>query len=67
MEDGASGVSLGEILKEQVAEMRAMRMLLESMNKKLKAVCEIAEARAISFARRDSQAGGEHLAGFSKN
>jgi hypothetical protein len=64
---GASCVSLGEILKEQVAEMRAMRVLLESMDKKLKAVCEIAEPRAISFARRDSQAGGKHLAGFSKN
>ena len=67
MKDGAPGVSLGEILKKQVAEMRAMRVLLESMDKKLKSVCEIAETRAISFARRDSQAGGEHLAGFSKN
>ena len=67
MQDGAPGVSLGEILKEQVAEMRAMRVLLESMDKKLKSVCEIAETRAISFARRDSQAGGEHLAGFSRN
>jgi len=67
MNDGAPHVSLGEILKEQVAEMRAMRVLLESMDKKLKAVCEITEARAISFARRDSQAGGEHLAVCSKN
>jgi hypothetical protein len=66
MQEGA-GVSLGEILKEQAAEMRAMRVLLESMDKKLKAVCEIAEARAISFARRDSQAGGKHIAGLSKN
>ena len=47
--------------------MRAMRVLLESMEKKLTAVWEIAEAKAISFARRDSQAGGEHFVDFSKN
>jgi len=67
MQDGALGVSLGEILKEQVAKMRAMHVLLESMDEKLKAVCEIAEARAISFARSDSQEGGEHLSGSLMN
>jgi hypothetical protein len=49
MQDGAPGVSLGEILKERVAEIRAMRVFLESIDKKLKAVCEIAEASSISF------------------
>lgn len=46
--------SIEAILKDQLAEMRAMRALLESMDKKLDAVYEITEAKAISFARTEN-------------
>lgn len=49
--------SLELILKKQLEEMRAVRKLLESMDKKLEAVYEITEAKAMSFAR-----GEEHSA-----
>lgn len=41
------------LLKKQLEEMRAVRKLLESMDKKLEAVYEITEAKAISFARSE--------------
>jgi AmiR/NasT family two-component response regulator len=40
-------------LRKQADEIRALRVLLETMNKKLEAVYEITEAKAISFARGD--------------
>ncbi len=45
---------LESVLKEQLLELRAIRALLESMDKKLEAVFEITEAKAISFARREN-------------
>jgi hypothetical protein len=54
MPDEMSSLSAIEaILKEQLVEMRAMRALLESMDKKLDAVYEITEEKASSFARTD--------------
>ena len=41
------------LLKKQLEEMRAVRKLVESMDKKLEAVYEITEAKAISFARSE--------------
>ena len=51
--DAPDVTSLELILKKQLEEMRAVRKLLESMDKKLEAVYEITEAKAISFARSD--------------
>jgi len=54
MADDMSNLSAVEaILKEQLVEMRAMRALLASMDKKLDAVYTITEEKATSFARRD--------------
>jgi hypothetical protein len=52
-DDKSSLSALEVILKEQLVELRAMRGLLESMDKKLDVVYEITEEKAISFARRD--------------
>ena len=51
--DVANTSSLEVLLNKQLEEMRAVRRLLESMDKKLEAVYEITEAKAISFARSD--------------
>ena len=45
--------SLEMTLKKQGDEIKALRMLLESMNRKLEEVYKITEAKAISFARSD--------------
>lgn len=56
MPDDKSGVSaLEAILKEHLVELRAMRVLLESMDKKLDAVYELTEEKAISFASREGR------------
>jgi len=51
--DVANTSSLEVLLNKQLEEMRAVGRLLESMDKKLEAVYEITEAKAISFARSD--------------
>jgi hypothetical protein len=52
-DDTSSLSSIEVILKEQLVEMRAMRALLESMDKKLETVYEITEEKAASFSRSD--------------
>jgi hypothetical protein len=49
----ADMTSLEGLLQQQLVEIKAVRALLESMDRKLEAVYEITESKAISFARSE--------------